>query len=154
MSFAIKLLTQLKKKISYVLAVAAATSFVNAFHSSRTIRLRKEAKVELPNAYASAAEAAESKEKYLFNCGQRAHANFIENQTSFLTSLLIAGISLPTASALLGASWLVARVMYAIGYTSKNKKEGKGRYLGGWWVFPHLSLMGMALYSSWQLLNA
>ena len=53
---------------------------------------RRAAKVPYPNAYASAAECKESKEKYLFNCAQRSHANFLEHQPQMLVGLLIGGL--------------------------------------------------------------
>ena len=56
------------------------------------VKYRKAAKVPYPNAYASAAEAKENKDKYLFNCAQRAHANFIEHHPQFLVGLLVGGI--------------------------------------------------------------
>jgi len=48
---------------------------------------------------------------------QRAHANFTENLTPFLGSLLIAGLRFPTYAAGLGALWSFARTGYAYGYT-------------------------------------
>lgn len=51
---------------------------------------------------------------------QRAHANFTENLTPFLGELLISGLRYPTFAASLGGLWVFARVIYAIGYTSKG----------------------------------
>jgi glutathione S-transferase len=59
---------------------------------------------------------------------QRAHANFTENLTPFLGSLLIAGLKYPVFSASLGAVWSVARTVYALGYTSKGP-EGRTLYV-------------------------
>ena len=91
---------------------------------------RKAAKIPYPNAYATAAEAATSQEKHLFNCAQRAHANFIEHQPSVLTTLLIAGLRYPLISAAMGASWIFFRILYTIGYTLPGKEAGRGRYRG------------------------
>lgn len=80
-----------------------------------------------PNAYAPWQEAKEDRAKYVFNCAQRAHGNFIEHQPQFLISLLIAGLRYPVASAAMGLAWCVARIMYAVGYVNGKKEEGKGR---------------------------
>jgi len=56
---------------------------------------------------------------------QRAHANFIENQPSFLGALAIAGLRFPMASAVLGATWVFGRLAYAIGYTSSAGPKGR-----------------------------
>lgn len=56
---------------------------------------------------------------------QRAHANFTENLTPFLATLFIAGLRFPCAAAGLGFGWLVSRVVYTIGYTSKNGPKGR-----------------------------
>lgn len=46
---------------------------------------------------------------------QRAHANFTENLTPYLTSLLIAGTRYPIPAAVMGFGWLASRVVYTIG---------------------------------------
>ena len=51
------------------------------------------AKVPFPNAYASAEEAKASKEKHVFNCAQRAHANFLEHWEIMLVGMGVSGIS-------------------------------------------------------------
>jgi len=48
-----------------------------------------------------------------------------------LASLLIAGVRYPVLSAVTGAVWSLSRVAYAVGYTDKNRDDGKGRYYGG-----------------------
>jgi len=80
-----------------------------------------------PNAYAPWQEAKEDRAKYVFNCAQRAHANFLEHQPQFLIPLLISGLRYPVASAVLGLAWCVARVMYAVGYVTGKAEGGKGR---------------------------
>ncbi|KAI4250555.1 MAG: hypothetical protein L6R40_000155 [Gallowayella cf. fulva] len=66
----------------YVLLTASLSTLVGYWHILRTGGYRKNAKVPYPNHYATAAEAKESKEKYLFNCSQRSHVTFIEVRTS------------------------------------------------------------------------
>jgi len=51
---------------------------------------------------------------------QRAHANFTENLTPFLGALLVSGLQYPVFAASLGAVWTVARVLFALGYTSSG----------------------------------
>ncbi|KAL2119446.1 hypothetical protein VTJ04DRAFT_6407 [Mycothermus thermophilus] len=107
-----------------VLAAATSTFFINTLHFFLTGRARKAAKIAYPRSYASEEEAAKDPKAYAFNCAQRAHANFTENLTPFLGSLLIAGLKYPVFSASLGAVWSVARTVYALGYTSKGP-EGR-----------------------------
>ena len=77
---------------SYVLATATLSTLVASYHTLMVGPYRRAAKVPYPNAYASAAECKESKEKYLFNCAQRSHANFLEHQPQMLVGLLIGGL--------------------------------------------------------------
>jgi glutathione S-transferase len=90
-----------------------------------------------PNCYASAesieacSDPKEKKAKYLFNCAQRAHYNFMENYPMALAGMLIAGLQYPTTSAVAGVVWTASRVLYAIGYTDPNKVDGKGRFFYG-----------------------
>ena len=136
---------------SYVLLVAASSVWVGIAHTFVTGHFRGRAKVPFPNAYASANEVATSKEKFLFNCAQRAHAQFLEHYPLFLTSLAVAGLRDPTWAAGLGASWIVARFMFLWGYTRATGNEnGRGRYWGGWYQFPQIGLMGMAMWTGWK----
>ncbi|CAD6579459.1 MAG: hypothetical protein ASARMPREDX12_009177 [Alectoria sarmentosa] len=138
----------------YVLLTATASTFITSFHTNLTGTYRKAARVPFPYPYATATEAATSAEKFRFNCAQKAHANFTENHTSFVFVLLIAGLRFPKSSAVLGAMWCTARVLYALGYTRKyNAEDGKGRHWGTWWSLPHILLMGMAVVSSWTALR-
>jgi glutathione S-transferase len=128
---------QLIRCFSYVLAVAASTFVLSVWHGARVTPLRKPAKVPYPNCYASAEsivtcdDPKEKEAKYIFNCAQRAHANFMENYPVALTGLLISGLKYPVASAVTGVVWTVSRIAYAIGYTRRDRTDGKGRYSGG-----------------------
>ena len=113
---------------------------------------RAAAKVPYPNAYASAAEAAESKEKYLFNCAQRAHANYLESLPTFLVSLFVAGLKYPVWSAGLGAAWCVMRVLYGIGYLRTDKPKGTGRYAGILHTPIALAMGLLGGWAGWQVL--
>ncbi|RQM06098.1 hypothetical protein DH86_00002394, partial [Scytalidium sp. 3C] len=70
------------------------------------------AKVPYPHTHADASRT--DIEAIRFNCAQRAHMNFIENQPSFLGALLLAGLKFPVASAALGFLWSAGRYMYMV----------------------------------------
>jgi glutathione S-transferase len=79
-------------------------------------------------------------------------SNYLENETSFLASLLIAGLRFPIASTVLGAGWIVSRILYAVGYTNPNKENGKGRLIGlTFWLF-QVGLYGMVGYTGVKML--
>lgn len=61
----------------------------------------------------------------LGHAAQRAHANFTENLTPFVVSLLVAGLRFPVAAAGIGAAWSASRMLYAYGYAGKGPK-GRG----------------------------
>ncbi|KAF2228904.1 membrane-associated proteins in eicosanoid and glutathione metabolism [Viridothelium virens] len=127
------------KDYGYVLLSAALTPLLASWLSFRVPPYRSRAKVAMPQVYAehsqiAAAEPAQQKAMYLYNCAQRAHGNFVENQPSLLISLLIAGLRWPLVSAGLGAAWSVSRVLYSVGYTDETKERGSGRYVGLWWI--------------------
>lgn len=90
-----KLINILPPSYSYVIATATFSTFICQWLSVRVAVFRKAAKVQYPNCYATDAEAKVDKAKYLFNCAQRAHANFLEHHPTFLASLLISGLSYP-----------------------------------------------------------
>jgi glutathione S-transferase len=97
----------------YVLLAAASTFILNTWHSLNTGNYRKAAKIPYPAAYAPPSRTDEDAHK--FNCAQRAHANFIENQPTMLGALLLAGLKFPITSAILGVAWTVSRYLYMVG---------------------------------------
>ena len=146
---------------SYVLGVAATTFLVAIWHGNRVTGRRREAKVPYPNAYASAESIAsctdpkEKQAKYLLNCAQRAHSNFLENYPIALAGMLITGVKYPVTSAVTGAVWTISRIFYATGYTRPDKTDGKGRYSGGigslFWL-SQLTYVGLALKMGFDLI--
>jgi glutathione S-transferase len=129
---------------SYVVLAATASALLNSWHSINTGHYRKAANVKYPAAYAPASRT--DAEAHRFNCAQRAHSNYVENQPSFLVVLLLAGVRFPITAAVLGAAWNVARYTYAVGY-SQGEETGKGRYKGiSFWFF-QAGLAGLAAYS-------
>ncbi|KAI9665199.1 MAG: hypothetical protein M1831_002209 [Alyxoria varia] len=135
------------KEYGYVLVTAASTFFLGVWHGGRVTGYRKNAKVPYPNQYAVTSGDPDSKDPkdvdgYLFNCAQRAHYNYLENHPSVVLSMLIAGLRYPVASSVMGVVWMIFRVVYAVGYTRKDKTNGKGRLAGvGFWL-PQAGLFG------------
>jgi glutathione S-transferase len=105
---------------AYVLGVATSTSLVNLYLQANVSLQRKPAGISYPTMYATDEQAAKNPAAYKLNCAQRAHGNFLENQPSFLVGLLVAGLRWPVAAAGLGAGYVLLRILYGIGYTSKG----------------------------------
>ncbi|KAI8958529.1 membrane-associated proteins in eicosanoid and glutathione metabolism [Daldinia sp. FL1419] len=121
---------QVPSEYGYVLTVAASSLFINTFHSMLTVKARKASGLTYPIPYASQEQAAKDPKAYQFNCAQRAHSNFTENLTPFLSALLISGLWFPTASAALGAGWVAGRTWYAAGYSAYGPQgRTKGFYI-------------------------
>jgi glutathione S-transferase len=112
---------------SFVLAAATSTFFLNYVHMVLTVKARKQSNIAYPNAYASDELAKKDPAAFAFNCAQRAHANFSENQPSVLGALLIAGLRNPVPASILGATWAFGRLWYALGYTSSAGPKGRAR---------------------------
>lgn len=146
-------LTPSPPSTSYVVLTAAATTFLGQWHGFNAGLYRRAAQLTYPTPYASESDAASSREKYLFNCAQRAHANYVENHAALLAGLLIAGLKYPLLSAGMGVAWCVARVMYAVGYVSPQKEGGKGRLVGSWFWLPQMGLGVMSGLVGWSMLG-
>ena len=86
-------------------------------HTIMTGSARKAANVPYPLTYAPEDIAVKGSAAYKFNCTQRAHANFLENQPSIIVLLLVSGVYYPNAAAWLGGIWSAARLVYGIGYS-------------------------------------
>ncbi|KAH0441603.1 hypothetical protein CcaCcLH18_01863 [Colletotrichum camelliae] len=138
---------QVPDEYGYVLLVAASTFFINTTHALLTSKFRKASGLVYPVPYASNEAAEKDRKAYMFNCAQRAHANFTENQPSFLGALLISGLRFPVASAAVGAGWALSRLIYAFGYTSAAGPAGRVRGSIGSFL-TDTALKFMALYTS------
>lgn len=138
---------QVPDEYGYVLLVAASTFFINTTHVLLTSKFRKASGLVYPVPYASNEAAEKDRKAYMFNCAQRAHANFTENQPSFLGALLISGLRFPVASAAVGAGWALSRLIYAFGYTSAAGPAGRLRGSIGSFL-TDTALKFMALYTS------
>lgn len=144
-------LLEISNDYGYVLLAAASTVIINIWHGTQTVKARKASGIGYPNTYATAEQAEKNPAAYQLNCAQRAHANFTENLTPYLTSMLIAGTRFPIPAAVMGAGWLASRVVYTIGYT-RNGPKGRmagsiGHYLFG------LGLLFTACYNGVQMVR-
>lgn len=114
--------------------------------------MRKAAGVTYPNFYPTPTAVKENKDAYKYTCAQRSHANFMENMSQAMMSMLVAGLTYPKTSALLGAGWLVSRMLYAYGYIYSEKKNGMGRSMGsGFWLCQG-ALWGLCINTALTLL--
>ncbi|KAG8624824.1 hypothetical protein KVT40_007891 [Elsinoe batatas] len=140
----------LPRDYGYILLLTTLTCVNSFWHGLRVTSFRKRASLPYPTPYADSAHlsSASSPEKkqalHLFNCAQRAHGNFLENQTGVLVTMLVAGVRYPVAASVLGAVWNVGRVVYAVGYTRKDTQGGKARLQGSFFWLAQLGLMGLA----------
>ncbi|EME38981.1 hypothetical protein DOTSEDRAFT_92243 [Dothistroma septosporum NZE10] len=128
-----------------------AIPLLSFFQGMTVSSLRKAARVPYPNAYASAEQSKSSPEAYKFNCAQRAHGNLLENMPQTIAMLLFAGLFYPTATPVLGATWVVGRVLYAYGYIT-SKENGKGRSLGAVFWLGQLGLMGLCVSAGLKMI--
>ena len=132
---------------------AAGASVLNAYHAIVTGQARKAAKYPYPTPYAPLDAQNTSITAYAFNCAQRAHANYLEQLPTFLTTLLLSGLKYPVVSAGLGATWVVARTIYLVGYTSSTLNDGGKKRLRGSFAFlPQITLLGLTVYSAYSTL--
>jgi glutathione S-transferase len=122
-------------------------------HGQITGSKRRAAKCPYPNAYASAQDMKANQAAYQFNCAQRAHAQFMENAPQTMMSMLVAGVMYPNATAVLGAAWLAARVLYLYGYVYSAKERGGGRYIGGWFWFAQGGLWALVGMTAVNLIS-
>ncbi|RPB03851.1 membrane-associated proteins in eicosanoid and glutathione metabolism [Choiromyces venosus 120613-1] len=148
-------LSSIPHEYSYVLASLFATALVSQYHGIIVGSIRKKAKVPYPNAYASAEDASKDKEKFRFNCAQRAHANYLESLSVVLPAFLASAIHYPTVASSLFGIWLVGRVVYTHGYTgSQHNSTGNGRYKGMFYSIGQVGLAITAGMSAWKLYNS
>lgn len=114
--------------------------------------LRKKAKVLYPNPYATAEQAKSNPAAHKFNCAQRAHGNLLENLPQTVALLLFNGLFYPRATPALGLGWVLFRSIYAYGYITSDKPDGKGRSYGGAFWLTQLALIGMAITTGLKMI--
>lgn len=71
-----------------------------------------------------------------------------------MLTMLVAGLKWPTATAAIGTAWVVMRALFAHGYITSSKPDGRGRYNGGMFWFAQGALWGMAVFGvGWDLIK-
>ncbi|KAI8952641.1 membrane-associated proteins in eicosanoid and glutathione metabolism [Xylaria longipes] len=143
---------EVPKEYGYVLAVATSTLFINTYHKLLSSVARKASGLKYPIPYATQEQADKDPKAFKFNLAQRAHANFGENLTPFLTGLLVAGLRYPTQATWAGSAWVVGRFAYAYAYT----KFGPNGRLPGYVVSQagKLAVTIMAVLTCWNMVQA
>jgi len=107
----------------YVLMTVVLTYFLLFWQGFVVGQKRKVYKVELPAMY--------SDTEPMFNCYQRVHQNTLERVPIFLALLLAAGLFNAKMAAAFGFIWVIARVIYSVGYYSgKPNNRMVGSLLG------------------------
>lgn len=123
------LIFEIPKEYGYVLAVATSTLFVNTYHKFLSSMTRRASGIQYPTPYATQEQAAKDPKAFKFNLAQRAHANFTENVTPFVTGLLVAGLRYPGPATYAGVAWVAGRFAYAYAYTNFGPKGRLPGYL-------------------------
>jgi len=145
----------LPTEYGYVLLAASSTFFLSLLHAINTGRFRHKAGIAYPTCYATEQHAKENQNAFLFNCAQRAQANYLEHQPSVIAALLIAGLQYPLVSAGLGFGWAVNRWIYMVGYTKPSwGAKGAGRLKGVLFFVCQLALYGLAGWTGLQIVKA
>ena len=122
---------------------------VGFWHTRTVTRYRTAAGIKYPNHYATAEQVASSPAAYAYNCAQRAHGQFVENQPTTIASVLIAGLQYPRLTVALGLVWIVGRYLYATGYAASPKdSNGRGRLRGQFYLGAQICLTLLAIASS------
>ena len=130
---------------SYVLLAASSTFILSFIHGINTGAARKASGILYPTPYASTELAAKDPKAHAFNCAQRAHANYLENQPSVVAAMLVAGLQYPVTTAVLGATWIVNRYIFMVGYSKPEwGPDGKGRLRGAGFWLAQLGLFGLS----------
>ncbi|RYP13997.1 hypothetical protein DL767_010467 [Monosporascus sp. MG133] len=141
----------LPAEYGYTITIAATSLLIHTYHAILTARARRASGIPYPNSYATAEQAAKDPKAMAFNCAQRAHANYTENLTPFLGSLLISSLVFPRAGAALGGIWVLGRTLYAAGYTGSKGPNGRlpGFYMSS---LSWMALSAMAVFASVKFL--
>ncbi|RYO93594.1 hypothetical protein DL766_010517 [Monosporascus sp. MC13-8B] len=142
---------ELPAEYGYTITVAASSLLLHIYHAILAVGARRRSGIPYPNPYATAEQAEKDPKAMAFNCAQRAHANYTENITPFLGSLLISSLAFPRAGAALGAIWVVGRTWYAVGYTGRKGPPGRrpGFYLS---FLSGMALSAMSVFASVKFL--
>lgn len=128
--------------------VVLGTILINVWMSLKVGQARRKYNVKYPLAYAPSDHPSANQ----FNCIQRAHQNTIENWPTFLALLLTSGLAFPRLAALFGLTWVVARFLYFVGYSTgdPNKRYANGAMLHALAI---LALLGLEVATACKVLG-
>lgn len=102
---------EVSKQYGYIILVVVFSYIVNMWLSFRVGKARKKYGVFYPKMYG---------DSVIFNCIQRSHQNYLEFYPFFIVLLLLGGFLYPVLSAIAGFTFLLGRIVYAIGYSTGN----------------------------------
>lgn len=135
----------------YVLATFLFSAAVNFWLTVRVGNARSKYNVQAPAAYSIELKDGKIDQNNMFNCYQRSHQNFLENYFMVMGLMFIAAIQYPVYAAVAACSMLVGRIIFSVGYTSKNPDR---RFWGEPLKFlGFLALVGMASAALCQCLD-
>lgn len=112
------------------------------------VKARKQYKVPYPQLYADST----NKDAKKFNCVQRGHQNSLENESSFLSLLLLAGCKYPISASISGSAYLLSRILYCRGYSTGDPNARLPGSLGV--HLTRFALIGMIGRWAFQLLSS
>merc|ERR1711994_86241 len=106
----------------YVILAASGSFLVNMWQMSKIGGKRKELGIQYPQMW--------SDKHPVFNCYQRAHQNTLEVIPFVLAMELLGGIRHPLVASATGGVFLIARIIYSLGYyTGDPKGRIPGAYI-------------------------
>lgn len=80
---------------------------------------------------------------------QRSHQNTLEYLPNVLALQALMGLQFPVAAAGLGVGWVVARILYSLGYSTGDPgRRGPGSLLAG---LVYLGLIGGTMYAGYGM---
>ena len=115
----------------YPLAVNLSAALLPIWAAHQVVLARRQIGLKYPAEYHFPIDETD-KDKFRFNCTQRAHANLLELLPTFLILFNVAAVSFPKAGSAVGAVWIFARVLYQKGY---GKYGPPGRTRGSNFAF-------------------
>ncbi|XP_067937665.1 glutathione S-transferase 3, mitochondrial-like [Watersipora subatra] len=107
----------LPKDYGYVVLAVAGGSFLNARLAFRVTKARKDYGIQAPTMF--------SNENPVFNRIMRAHMDYLEHFPFYAVTVLLGGLEFPRVCATAGATWVIARAVYADIYTEDPSKRFK-----------------------------
>ncbi|CAG9461028.1 unnamed protein product [Pedinophyceae sp. YPF-701] len=127
------------------LAALGAVILHNYFGAC-VMKARKQYKVTYPKMYAEG-DSAEAK---AFNSVQRGHMNYVENLPQYIILQVASSFQYPMASAVLGGTYLLGRLLYFQGYSKTGPKGREAGAVVG--VIANLGMLGLGVKFCYDLL--